>query len=208
MTSIRVILADDHTGVRTSIRKFLESVSDIEVVGEASNGIEAFHLVEELTPDVLLLDIEMPGMSGIEIARRLQAAKSSVSILVLSAYNDWPYVQGLLDIGVAGYLTKAESPELIVEAVRGVAQGEQGWIGQQVAKQILAQFHHTQKLALTKREKAVLGLVIAGKTDQEIEQALGLSRRLLETYLETICAKLGVTSRLAAAKRALQEEII
>ncbi|MBI1880435.1 MAG: response regulator transcription factor [Chloroflexi bacterium] len=184
----------------------------IEVVGEASNGIEALCLVEEFAPDVLLLDVEMPQMTGLEVIRRLQAARSLVSILVLSAYDDWPYIQGMLETGAAGYLTKAEAPELIVEAVRGVARGEQGWIGRQVAQQILAWPSHILRepvqIALTEQEKAVLRLVVDGKTNREIGRALNLSKKLVETYLETMFAKLGATSRTTAIKRARQEGII
>jgi DNA-binding NarL/FixJ family response regulator len=130
MTTIRVVLAEDHATVRAAIRKFLDDAPGIEVVGEARNGIETLRLVEELTPDILLLDIEMPQMTGIDVARRLQAVESSVAILVLSAYNDWPYIQSLLDIGVAGFLTKTEPPEVIIKAVQSIARGERYWPGQ------------------------------------------------------------------------------
>jgi len=129
MQTIRVLLADDHAGVRRSIRRILESAADIEVVGEAGNGCEALRLVEDLEPDVLLLDMEMPGMKGVEVARRLRAAASTVCILVLSAYDDRQYIQGMLAIGAAGYLTKDELPSVLVQAMRRVTRGEHGWIG-------------------------------------------------------------------------------
>jgi DNA-binding NarL/FixJ family response regulator len=212
MLLIRVILADDHATMRATIRKYLDNAPGIEVVGEASNGVETLRLIEELVPDVLLLDIEMPRMTGIEVARQLQAARSPVRILALSAYDDWPYIQGLLDTGAAGYLTKSEVPELIIEAVRGVARDEQGWIGRQVARQIstwsLDSRRQPIQIPLTGREKAVLRLLAGGKTNHEIERALNLSKKLVETYLETALAKLGVTSQAAAIKRAVQERLI
>jgi DNA-binding NarL/FixJ family response regulator len=151
-------------------------------------------------------------MTGIEVAQQLQADKSSLPVLTLSAYDDWSYIQALLDAGVAGYLTKAEAPGLIVEAVRGVAQGEQGWIGRQIVKQLLAWLPYTSRqsihIPLTGREKAVLRLVMADKTNQEIAQTLGPDKKMVETYLEATLAKLGVASREAAAKRAGQQGII
>ncbi|HXV99393.1 MAG TPA: response regulator transcription factor [Anaerolineae bacterium] len=136
MTFTRVVLADDHAAVRLGIRIILERAPDVTVVGEANNGLEALRLVEELTPDVLLLDMEMPGLKGVEVAQRLKAADSSVRILALSSYDDKQYILGLLATGASGYLVKEEAPENIVAAVRGVARGERGWVSQRVAMQI------------------------------------------------------------------------
>lgn len=136
MAPIRVILADDHVVVRIGIRNLLSRSPDISVIGEASNGVEAIQLVNELTPDVLLLDMEMPELDGVEVARRLRTAKSSVKILALSAYNDKQYILSMFDQGASGYLTKDEAPEKIIEAVRGVANGEQGWMSRKVAARL------------------------------------------------------------------------
>jgi DNA-binding NarL/FixJ family response regulator len=133
MAAIRVALTDDHPKVRASIRHLLEQAMDIVVVGEASDGAEALRLVADLAPDILLLDVEMPGMSGVEVARRLKAAGAPVRVLALSAYDDEQYVGELLATGAAGYLTKDEAPEAIVEAVRGVARGEKGWFSRRTA---------------------------------------------------------------------------
>ena len=124
MKTTRVILADDHPIVRASIRRLLEKADDIEVVGEAGDGIETIRLVEELAPDVLLLDVEMPGMKGFEVARRLQAAGASVRILALSAYDDKQYILAMLASGATGYLTKAEAPQTIIHAVREAVEGQ------------------------------------------------------------------------------------
>ncbi len=124
MKTTRVVLADDHSIVRASIRRLLEKANDIEVVGEASDGMETIRLVEELAPDVLLLDVEMPGMKGFEVARRLQAAGASVRILALSAYDDKQYILAMLASGATGYLTKAEAPQTIVHAIREAVQGQ------------------------------------------------------------------------------------
>ncbi len=123
MKTTRVVLADDHPVVRASIRKLLEKAGDIEVVGEASNGLETIRLVEELAPDVLLLDVEMPGMRGFEVAQQLHAAGAPVRILALSAYDDKQYILAMLASGATGYLTKEEAPQTLIHAVHEVAEG-------------------------------------------------------------------------------------
>jgi DNA-binding NarL/FixJ family response regulator len=136
MKTTRVILVDDHPAVRNGVRRILESAPDIKVVGEAGNGADGLRLVEELVPDVLLLDMEMPGMNGIDVAHRLQEDDSPVPILALSAFDDRQYVEGMLANGAAGYLVKEEAGEFLVEAVRGVARGWQGWTSPRVASKI------------------------------------------------------------------------
>lgn len=130
----RVVLADDHDVVRQGLKRFLDRAPEIVVVGEASDGLQALNSVKELQPDVLLLDIEMPVMDGIEVARRLKASETQVHILILSAYDDREYIRSLFEVGVDGYLIKGEAPGKIVEAVKRVAQGEQGWVSPQVRK--------------------------------------------------------------------------
>lgn len=130
---IRVIIADDHTIMRVGIRNILSRSKDITVIGEASNGAEAIDLVNELQPDVLILDMEMPIMDGVEVARRMQAKKTPVRILVLSAYDDRQYILEMLRMGASGYLIKDEAPEVIVDAVLGIANGEEGWISRKAA---------------------------------------------------------------------------
>src|SRR5947207_4195665 len=137
MSAIRVVLVDDHPVVRAGIRHLLEQAPDLTVAGEASDGVEALHLAAELAPDVLLLDMELPGLSGVEVARRLQAAGSPVRVLALSAHDDPQYIFGLLTSGAAGYLTKDEAPQTIVEAVRGVARGEKGWLSRRVTAKVM-----------------------------------------------------------------------
>jgi DNA-binding NarL/FixJ family response regulator len=133
MIFTRVILADDHSGVRLGLRIILERASDIIVVAEASDGLQAIRFVEDLFPDVLVLDMEMPGLTGVEVAQRLKAAGSPVQILALSSYNDKEYILGSLANGALGYLLKEEAPERIIDAVRGVGRGEGIWISQRVA---------------------------------------------------------------------------
>ncbi len=128
----QVLLAEDNEFVRRGIRKLLNKAPDIEVIGEAKDGTETLRLVNELQPDILLLDVEMPLLNGIEVARQLKKAGKRIRVLVLSAYDDLEYIQEMLVNGAAGYLIKDEAPERIVEAVRGVAQGEIGWVSPKV----------------------------------------------------------------------------
>ncbi len=209
MTSIRVVIADDHPVMRDGIRNLLDKAIDIEVAGEAGDGVEALRLVEELDPDVLLLDMELPGLKGVEVAQRLQAAGATVRILALSAYDDQEYIRGLLASGAAGYLLKEEIPETIVEAIRGVARGERGWVSRQVAAQMATWTQQeTGSTALTRREMDVLRLVVEGKTNQEIALALGISDKTVEKHLEGVFAKLGVASRVEAAVHAVREGLV
>lgn len=208
MEKIRVMLAEDHPVTRAGVRKFLSKASDIEIIAEADNGIQALEMAKQLVPDVLLLDIELPGIKGLEIARELQAMHSPIRILVLSSYDDKQFIFSLLGNGVAGYLTKEEIPETIVEAVRGVSRGEKGWVSRRVAAIMSAwpQADQPSNRNLTPREFDVLKWVVKGKTNQEIGLELGISQKTVEKHLESIFAKLKVTSRVEAAVMAVQEK--
>ena len=133
---VRVVLADDHPGLRYGIRKILEKSSRIEVIGEANNGQEALQLVEVLEPDVLVLDIQMPVMNGVQVASHLKNNHLKVKILGLSAFDDLYFVKGLMENGASGYLTKDEAPKTIVEAVLGVAHGEEEWLSDSVREKL------------------------------------------------------------------------
>lgn len=208
MPPTRVLIVDDHPVVRTGIRNLLEKAADIQVVAEASSGEEALDMIKELDPDVLLLDMEMPGISGNQVAEELQKEEARVKILALSAHDDKQYIQELLANGASGYLIKEEVPEAIVEAVRGVARGERGWVSRQVAAKMttwMQEEDEQDKRGLTTREIQVLRAVVAGKTNQEIGLALGISEKTVEKHLEGVFAKLQVASRVEAAVRAVRE---
>jgi two-component system, NarL family, response regulator DegU len=131
-TIIKVVIAEDSAIVRKGIRRLLNKSQDIEVTGEATNGSEALLLVEEIEPDILLLDVEMPVLNGIEVARTLKKNACKTRVLVLSAYDDQEYIREMLLNGASGYLLKDEAPERIIEAVKGVAQGQISWVSPQV----------------------------------------------------------------------------
>jgi DNA-binding NarL/FixJ family response regulator len=206
MSPIRVVLADDHPVVRSGIRNLLERAVDITVVGEASNGSEALRLVGEVNPDVLLLDMELPDIKGIEVAQQIRQSGSSVKILVLSAHDDPLYIRELLESGAAGYLVKEEAPETIVDAVRGVAHGEQGWVSRRIVSWMRGD--EVGEIKLTPREMDVLRLVVEGKTNQNIGVLLGISEKTVEKYLYAIFTKLEVTSRVEAAVYAVREGLV
>jgi DNA-binding NarL/FixJ family response regulator len=210
MPPIRVLLVDDHPVVRQGIRNLLESQEDIKIVGEASGGTEAIQMVKDLSPDVMLLDMEMPGIKGTQVARQIKDEGLRVRVLALSAHDDRQYIQELLSSGASGYLVKEEVPETIVEAVRGVAFGEQGWVSRRIAAQMSNWMggEGEDKNSLTPREAEVLKGVVAGKTNQEIGLSLGISEKTVEKHLEGVYNKLGVASRVEAAVHAVRENLI
>jgi DNA-binding NarL/FixJ family response regulator len=210
MSPVRVIIADDHPILRSGIRGLLERAIDIEVVGEAVNGEEALQMVSEIAPDVLLLDMNLPVIKGMEVARRLQQSGSAVKVLILSAHSDPSFISELMEIGISGYLLKEEAPEVIVDAVRGVARGEQGWLSRSIAGQVLAILRGDESAGakLTPREKQVLRLVVEGKTNQNIAVALKISEKTVEKYIGEIFNKLGVSSRTEAAVFAVREGLV
>jgi DNA-binding NarL/FixJ family response regulator len=136
MDQIRVMLADDHDLVRSMVRKFLEKETWIEVVGEACNGFEALEKVKQCHPDVLVLDMEMPGLNGVQVARKLKDQQSPVNILALSAYDDLNYIKGALENGASGYLLKDDLPNGFARLVKRVAQGEKGVLSDEIASKI------------------------------------------------------------------------
>lgn len=210
MPPIRVLLVDDHPVVRQGIRNLLEAQDDIKIVGEASGGTEAIKLVKDLSPDVMLLDMEMPGIKGTQVARQIKDEGLPVRVLALSAHDDKQYIRELLSSGAAGYLVKEEVPETIVDAVRGVAFGEQGWVSRRIAAQMSTWMggEEEDQNSLTPREVEVLKGVVAGKTNQEIGLSLGISEKTVEKHLEGVYKKLGVASRVEAAVHAVREKII
>lgn len=133
---IRVLLVDDHPAVRTGVRRLLENARDMLVVGEAGDGFQAIKMVEELEPDIVVLDVEMPRMNGLAVARQLTDQHAAVKILALSAYDDRQYILGMLDQGAAGYMIKDEVPEMLVQAIRDITVVNQPWLSKRVERMI------------------------------------------------------------------------
>jgi DNA-binding NarL/FixJ family response regulator len=194
---IRVLLADDHTLVRAGIRGLLQSLSGVEVVGEASEGHEALHLAETLRPDVVLLDIGMPRLNGLEAAGRLGMINGPPRVVILSMHNSEEYVVRALRAGCAGYLLKDSAVSELEVAVRAVARGET-YLSPAVSKQVVEDYVNRiggaldPLDALTPRQREILQLVAEGHTSKEIAQQLRLSLKTVEAHRAQIMERLGV----------------
>jgi DNA-binding NarL/FixJ family response regulator len=210
MSDITVLIADDHPVVCKGIRNLLESAVGISIVGEAYSGAEALEKITDLNPNVVLLDMELSDMSGVEVIKQLNEKQIPLHVLGLSSYDDREFISQLLSNGASGYLLKDEVPEQIIEAIRGVARGETGWVSRKVAAK-LSQILQKEKeggTELTPRELDVLRYVVEGKTNGEIGMSLGISEKTIEKHLDTIFRKLGVVSRVQAAVLAIRENLV
>jgi DNA-binding NarL/FixJ family response regulator len=206
MQKIRTLIADDHTIVRAGIRQFLESALDIEVVAEAEDGEQAKALIQTERPDVAVLDIQMPKATGIEVTRWAKASAQEVGILILTAFNDDPYVMAVLQAGANGYVLKTASPDDIIQAVRDVHAGK-SVLDPSVTGALMAQLFHkseTQPVEQpTEREMEVLHLVAKGFTNKAIGVQLGISDRTVQGHLAHVFDKLQAGSRTEAVMRAV-----
>jgi DNA-binding NarL/FixJ family response regulator len=209
-SAIRIVLAEDHPVVRNGITQMINHAEGIELLGAATNGDEAIKMVESYNPDVLVLDIEMPGINGVDVTRILRAKYPTVKILILSGYEDKVFIRELFQLGASGYLTKDETTDTILEAIRGVASGSTGWMSRRIASQLSGMMleDFQQPDHLTPRELQVLSLVVEGKTNQRIGVDLKISEKTVEKYLESIFRKLGVNSRVEAAVYAVREKLV
>jgi DNA-binding NarL/FixJ family response regulator len=211
---IRVLVADDHAVVREGIRTLLEATPDFEVVGEASSGEEALALIAESDPDVAVLDITMPGISGIDVIGRLRATGARAGVLVLSMHDHPEYVLGAVRAGADGYLLKSAGPAEIREAVRAVAAGHEAFgarvmqqLGSALRDEALRSASRSRLDLLTQRELEVLTHVAAGRTSREIGEDLGISHRTVETHRESIMKKLGIRTVAGLTRFALEAGI-
>jgi DNA-binding NarL/FixJ family response regulator len=213
--TISVVIADDHTLVREGTKQMLEGQSGIEIVGEASDGEQAIRLAATLKPDVILMDIAMPGVNGIEATRRIKQEWPHISVLVLTAYDDDQYIDALLDAGAAGYLLKNVSAEELARSVRAVAEGE-SVLHPDVASKVFKRLTSRERPeseegltdALTERESTVLGLAAKGLSNKMIAKELSLSDRTVQVHLSNIFGKLGVASRTEAVITGLRRGLL
>ena len=204
--TIRVLLADDHAVVRKGIREFLTEPGDIDVIAEASNGDEAIALLEQEQPDVAVLDIQMPKRSGIEVCRHVRAQHWPIGILILTAYDDDPYVLAVLQAGANGYVLKTADADDIIQAVRDVYEGKSA-LDPVIARKLLAQLagraENKPIESLTPRETDVLKMAARGYTNKAIGAQLHLSDRTVQGHLANIYGKLHVATRTEAVMRAV-----
>ena len=206
MEKIRILLADDHAIVRAGIRQFLESAGDIEVVADARDGEQAKELIQAERPDVAVLDIQMPKATGVEVTRWAKSNVQGTGILILTAYDDDPYVMAVLQAGANGYVLKTAAPDDIIQAVRDVHAGK-SVLDPSVTGALMMQFFQkpeTQPVEqLTEREMEVLHLVAKGFTNKAIGVQLGISDRTVQGHLAHIFDKLQAASRTEAVMRAV-----
>jgi DNA-binding NarL/FixJ family response regulator len=211
MARIRILVADDHEVVREGTRRMLEREPDLDVVGEAGNGAEAVHLAAELRPDIVVLDVRMPDLNGIEATRQIKATDPHVRVLVFTAHNDDRYVFPLLDAGANGYVLKTTGQRDLVKAIRDVYRGQTA-LHPAVASRVVERLTHKGRFkgegmveALTEREMEVLEAVAQGWSNKEVSEALNISPHTVQVHLSNIFGKLGVKTRTEAVLYAIRQ---
>ena len=208
----RILLADDHPLLREAMRSSIDQQEDMEVVGEAGDGDEAVRLSLEMEPDIVIMDIVMPGLNGIEASKRIKTTNPATAVLILTGYDDDRYVLGLLEAGAAGYLLKSARIRDVVEAIRTIRMGESVLHPSIIAK-LLAYTGQTGKDSdkprrehlLSAREVQVMRLVAKGMSNKDIAVDLGLTVRTVKAHLSNIFVKLDVASRTEAILKGLRE---
>ena len=209
--TISVLLADDHVVVRAGIRQFLEQSPEIQVIAEASNGQEACEWLEKNKPDVAVLDIQMPIMSGIEVTRWIRSNRLSIGILVLTAYDDEPFVQAVLQAGANGYVLKTAEPQEIVDAVKDVFHGKSvldAALAQKLIAKLSGKAETNMVEALTERELQILTLTAKGYTNKAIGVQLSISDRTVQNHLANVFQKMNAESRTEAVMKAVSLGLI
>lgn len=219
MNKTRVLLADDHGLFREGLAGIIASQPDMQVVGEASDGLEAVVKARELAPDLILMDIQMPGCDGLEATRRIKAERPETTIVVLTVRDDDDKLFEAIKSGAQGYVLKSGRSKEVLEMLRGALRGEAA-IQPQLAGRMLEEFRRLSRItpaepaegdeiaSLTVREQEVLGLVAQGLADKDIAVTLSLSLNTVKTHLRNILAKLHVTSRHEAARLAKNRGLI
>lgn len=212
VNKIRILLADDHVVVREGTRELLERQDDIEVVAEAGDGEEAVQLASSHNPDMVIMDIAMPKVDGIEATRQIKAARPTTAVLVLTAYDDDQYIFALLEAGAAGYLLKDVHADELVRAIRAVHAGE-SVLHPAIARKVLNRFTRAHEKALeaepveqlSQREMEVLKLAAQGMTNRQIANELVISERTVQAHLSNVFGKMGVGSRTEAVLYGLKK---
>ena len=205
MEKIKILLAEDHVVVRQGTRQLLEREQDLEVVGEAGDGEEAVRLASQLKPDVVIMDVAMPKLNGIEATKQIKALLPSAAVLILSGYDYDEYIFGLLEAGAAGYLLKDVSGDELIGAIRAVYAGEpvlHPVVARKLMNRVKSQVSITAEAGhqelLTQRELEVLKLAAKGMSNKDIAEALNISVRTVQAHLRDIFNRLGVGSRSEA----------
>ena len=212
---VRVLIADDHDIVRAGIRMLLDAQPDIEVVGEASSGTEAIELAGSLEPDVILMDISMPGVTGIEATRVIKEANSRVEIVGLTMHAEDRYFFQLLQAGASGYVVKGASPHELLDAVRAASRGE-AYIHSSLQRKLIGDYVSRAEANdqgstlknLTERELEVLRLIVDGLTSREIADSLVISSNTVDRHRQNIMSKLGLHNRAELVRYAISKGLV
>ena len=216
MKKIRVVIADDHTIVRKGLCSLLEGEGQIEVVGEAENGREAMKKVEQLMPDVVLLDITMPGLNGLETTRQLKKRFPKLKILILTMHDNEEYIFETLRAGASGYLVKRTAPEELIQAIQAVHRGD-SFLSPSVSKRVIDEFvrfgnqevkDDDRFIKLTDREREVLQLIAEGRVNREIAELLHISIKTVESHRAHIMEKLGIRNIAELTQYAIRKGLI
>jgi two-component system, NarL family, response regulator LiaR len=211
VTEIRVLIADDHAVVRQGLRTFLELQEDVEVVADVADGEAALAAAGQYDPDVVLMDLVMPGMGGVEAIRRLREARPAARVLVLTSFLDDEKLFPAVRAGAAGYLLKDVEPEELVRAIRTVADGE-ALLHPAVAARLMEEVSEAPRPAaeeaLTARERDVLELIARGMPNKLIARELGIAEKTVKTHVSSILGKLGLTDRTQAALYAVRSGLL
>jgi len=213
--TITVLLADDHAVVRDGLRLLLEAQGDIKVVGDAANGHEAVHQVERLRPDVVVMDIAMPELNGIEATQQIREGCPSAQVVILSMHYTSEHIFRALQAGARGYLLKESAGIEVVNAVRTVQAGHR-YLSQKISDKVIDNYVHQREAAettsplarLSPRERQVLQLVAEGKSSAEIASVLSLSHKTVETYRSRLMQKLGISDLPSLVKFAIRQGLI
>lgn len=210
MNAIRVLIADDHAVVRQGLRTFLELQDDMEVVADVADGEAAMRAAEELRPDVVLMDLVMPGMGGVEAIRTLRERRPEARVLVLTSFIEDEKLFPAVRAGAAGYLLKDVQPAELVRAIRGAYEGE-ALLHPAVAARLMEEFAADSPPsgdALTAREREVLDLIASGLSNKLIARELGIAEKTVKTHVSSILGKLGLTDRTQAALYAVRAGLV
>ena len=195
---VRVVLVDDHAVIRAGLQQLLAGTEDIVVVGTAANGAEALDVVRAIRPDVVLMDLQMPGVDGVAATRSIMAEELGVDVLVLTSFSDSERIVAALDAGAVGYLLKDADPVDVLEGIRAVSRGESP-IHPRAARALLGVRAGSQQVQLTSREREVLTLVREGLANKQIARRLDISERTVKAHLTSAFARIGVSDRTQAA---------
>jgi len=211
-TNIRVLIVDDHTVVRKGLRTLLDSEPGMEVVGEAANGDQALHRARSLSPDVVLMDLVMPGKDGIQAIRDIRAEMPDIRILVLTSFGEDSRIVSAVQAGALGYILKDTSPAELLDAIRDVSRGRPS-MHPAVTMALLSELRHetsdnASEEALSPREVEILKLVAQGLTNLEIAQRLCIAERTVSTHVSNILGKLQLDNRTQAALYALRQGLV